>query len=176
MRDQELLTMLQNHKTRESGFRILIQSYRQKLYTLVIRMTQNHEDTDDILQNTFIKVFRNIDQFESKSSLMTWMYRIATNETLNFLKSKKVYDTLEHIPVQQHSERDGMMDADGLVKILAAAVESLPERQRMVFLMRYYEEMSYEDIAAITETSTGALKASYHHAVKKIESFITSKV
>jgi len=176
MGDQELLIMLQNQKTSESGFRILVQTYRANLYILIFRMTQNHDDTDDILQNTFIKVFRNINLFEAKSSLKTWMYRIATNETLNFLKTKKNHDSLDHLPADMSKQRDGIMDADELVKVLADAVESLPEKQRLVFLMRYYEEIGYDEMALITETSAGALKASYHHAVKKIENFITSKV
>ncbi len=176
MGDQELLILLKNQKTSENGFKILVQSYRENLYALIYRMTQNHDDTDDILQNTFIKVFKNINLFEAKSSLKTWMFRIATNETLNFLKSKKTHDTLDHLPTIVNKQHDVVMDADSLIKVLSEAIKSLPEKQRMVFLMRYYEEMGYEEMALITETSAGALKASYHHAVKKIETFISSKV
>ena len=139
-----------------------------------------HDDADDVLQNTFIKVFKSIDRFEQKSSLFTWLYRIATNETLSFLEQQKKYhydtvdDHQEH-PAIARLKADPYFDGDELRLKLEQVMQSLPEKQRMVFQLRYYEELSYKEIADILDTTEGALKVSYHHALKKVEDYFKSK-
>jgi RNA polymerase sigma-70 factor, ECF subfamily len=178
--DEVILDLIKNSGSLERGFRALMEKYQEKLYWNIRRMVLNHDDADDVLQNTFIKVYRNIGQFEQKSSLFTWLYRIATNETLSFIERNKKwkYDNLEdqsEHPAILALKSDPYFDGDEISLRLEAAVLTLPDKQRQVFQMRYYEEMSYRDIAEILNTSEGALKASFHHAVKKIEEFVKSK-
>ena len=172
--DRSLLALIRNVQTREEGFRLLIRAYQVRLYNHVRTIEGSHDDTDDVLQNTFVKIFRNIEKFEEKSSLFTWIYRIATRESLNHLQSRKSHLSIESDLISPVSEKhaDGYFDEETAVNRINEAIESLPEKQKMVFHLRYYEALSYQDIADITETSVGALKASYHHAVKKIESFL----
>ena len=146
--DQQILDWISSKDQKEKGFRSLVEKYKEKLYWHVRRMVLNHDDADDVLQNTFIKVYKSIDHFEGKSSLYTWLYKIATNE---------LYDGDE---IQFHLER---------------AIGTLPDKQKVVFKMRYYEETPYREIAQILDTSEGALKASYHHAIKKIEEYFKTK-
>lgn len=139
-------------------------------------MVTTHEDADDVVQNTFIKVFKNLDKFKGNSKLYTWIYRIATNESLTFLKNRKrrhseSIDDTEYT-IENNLVADEYFDANNAQLILQKAIIALPEKQKAVFNLRYYEEMPYNDISEILETSVGALKASYHHAVKKIEEFI----
>lgn len=175
--DQDILSWMSDERTIEKGLRALMQKYQERLYWHIRRMVLNHDDADDVLQNTFIKVYKSIGQFEKKSSLYTWLYRIATNETLTFLdKNKKwktdsVDDGEEH-PAITNLRSDEYFDGDELSLNLEAAILTLPTKQRQVFKLRYYEEMSYQDMSEVLETSEGALKASYHHAVKKIEDYI----
>ena len=172
--DLELLKLINNPETREKGYRFLIEMYQRRVYGIIRKMVIIHEDADDITQQTFIKAFKNIDRFHSNSTLFTWIYRIAVNESLNFLEKKKrrFFTKIEdHTEVlKHHVDTSPLIDGDEINRRLQKAILTLPEKQRLVFNLRYYEEMPYEDMSQITETSVGALKASYHHAVKKIES------
>ena len=178
--DQQILEWISSLNQREKGFRTLVEKYKEKLYWHVRRMVLNHDDADDVLQNTFIKVYKSINQFEGKSSLYTWLYKIATNETLTFLEKNKrfSYDTMEDSedhPAIKNLKTDPLYDGDEIQFHLERAIASLPDKQKLVFKMKYYDETSYREIAEILETSEGALKASYHHAIKKIEDYFKTK-
>lgn len=177
--DLELLKLINNPGTREKGYRFLIEMYQRRVYGIIRKMVIIHEDADDITQQTFIKAFKNIEKFQANSTLFTWLYRIAVNESLNFLEKKKrrfftnVEDHTEAL--KNHVDTSPLIDGDEINKRLQKAILTLPEKQRLVFNLRYYEEIPYEDMSQITETSVGALKASYHHAVKKIESELSKE-
>lgn len=178
--DKDLVRQLQDKRQREKAFRLLVHQYQERLYWHIRRMVIEHEDANDVVQNTFIKVYRSIDSFKGKSKLYTWLYRIATNETLTFLgkKKRKATEALDH-PAYNMAEKlqaDSYMDSDSIQQKLQQAIHQLPEKQRLVFNMRYYDEMSYRDIAAVLNKSVGGLKASYHHAVKKIERYLKAQV
>jgi RNA polymerase sigma-70 factor (ECF subfamily) len=174
--DRALLEKIRNPETRNYGFNLLVRAYQQKVYWHVRKMVIDHDDADDVTQEVFIKVHRNIDSFREDARLFTWIYRIATNECLNFLQRKKRRFLLPIGDVE--GELAAKLDAqpglngDEIQLKLQKALLTLPTRQRMVFNMKYFDDMTYEDIAEITNTSVGALKASYHHAVKKIEEFL----
>ena len=161
---------------REDGFRILVNVYKKRLYWHIRSMVLLHDDADDILQNTFIKIFKSIESFKGESSLYTWMFRIATNEALSFIKSRarKMNASFETVQQElvQSLRSDPYFDGDELEVRLQEAIVSLPERQQMVFRMKYFQDMKYEDISELLGTSVGSLKASYHHARKKIEARI----
>ncbi|SFT43184.1 RNA polymerase sigma-70 factor, ECF subfamily [Algoriphagus locisalis] len=171
--DQEILQLIQNPKTRDMGFRQLIQVYQKRVYQVIRRMVLIHEDADDITQNTFIKAHQYIGKFQGQSSLFTWLYRIATNESLTFLEKKKkryffsIDDHQEKL--ESYIDQPGNVDGDEIQRLLQKALLTLPDKQRLVFHLKYQEELTYEEMSEITGTSVGALKASYHHAVKKIE-------
>ncbi|MDB9835675.1 MAG: RNA polymerase subunit sigma-70 [Candidatus Arcticimaribacter sp.] len=174
MEEQTLLVhALQNPATQEAGFKILIKEYQQPLYWHIRKIVFDHEDADDVLQNTYIKVFKNIKNFRGESKLFSWMYRIATNEALTFIKqkSRKLGLSLNEFNEKQVNqlEADVYFEGDAIALKLQLAVANLPEKQRLVFNLKYYEELKYDEISEILETSVGALKASYHHAVKKIK-------
>lgn len=174
--DQRILDLIANPKTRDMGFRQLIQLYQERVYYVIRRMVLIHEDADDLTQNTFIKAHKYIDNFKGQSSLFTWLYRIATNESLTFLEKKKrqyldSYDSYED-HIESYLDHSGVLDGDQIQILLQKALLELPEKQRLVFLLRYQDELSYEEISEITGTSTGGLKASYHHAVKKIQKYL----
>ena len=177
MEDKELLLKVRNPETRSYGFNLLVRAYQQRVYWLARKMVIDHDDADDITQEVFIKVHKAIDQFREDSQLYTWIYRIATNECLSFLnrKRKRFFLPIEDVAGQLSVKVDSApaMEGDEIQKKLQKALLKLPDKQRLVFNMRYYDELSYEDMAEITKTSVGALKASYHHAVKKIEEFLT---
>jgi RNA polymerase sigma-70 factor, ECF subfamily len=178
--DDEILALLRNSQTHERGFRLLTACYQVPLYRHIRRMVGSHEDADDVLQNTLIKVFKNIERFEGKSKLFTWLYRIATNEAITFLSSQKrnqtqTLDNPEHQQVANQLRADAWTDSDYIEKRLHRALETLPERQKAVFQLRYFEEMPYEQMSVILDTSVGSLKASYHHAAKKIEALLIEK-
>ncbi|MCB0641637.1 MAG: sigma-70 family RNA polymerase sigma factor [Phaeodactylibacter sp.] len=160
----------------ERGFALLMDKYQERLYWHIRRMVVDHEDANDVLQNCLIKVFRNIRRFEGKSQLFTWLYRIATNEAITFLKSKKRKATTpldaEETNWVNRLEADTYFDGDSAQRHLQQALRTLPDKQRTVFLLRYFDELSYQDISEVLKTSVGALKASYHHAVKKIERYV----
>lgn len=175
--DSNILMMISSSDQKNQGYRLLVNKYKEKLYWHIRRMVNDHDDADDVLQNTFIKVVRNIDGFQQHSSLFTWIYRIATNESLNFIHSKKNRQTEEiGNVVLFKAAGESLMDETKILNLLQHAINILPEKQKLVFNMRYYDEMSYQDIAEITDTSIGALKASYHHAVKKIEERLKAQV
>ena len=174
MEEQTLLVhALQNSATQEAGFKILIKEYQQPLYWHIRKIVFDHEDADDVLQNTYIKIFKNIKNFRGESKLFSWMYRIATNEALTFIKqkSRKLGLSLNEFNEKQVNqlEADVYFEGDAIALKLQLAVANLPEKQRLVFNLKYYEELKYEEISEILETSVGGLKASYHHAVKKIK-------
>jgi RNA polymerase sigma-70 factor (ECF subfamily) len=162
-------------RDKNEGFSLLIIKYRERLYFHIRKILVVHADTDDALQNTFIKVWENLDDFESKSSLFTWLYRIATNEALSILKKRKresKYEgDLESI-FKNAPESDSWFDGDEGQRKFLAAIKKLPEKQQLVFNMKYFEELRYEEISEILSTSVGSLKASYHLARKKIESLL----
>ncbi len=174
-KDDQILELLRSERTFERGFRLLMSSYRERLYWHIRRLVLVHEDADDVLQNTFVKIYRGILQFEGKSKLYTWLYRIATNEAITHLQSKARHntDTLDDSSAGLHNrlKADEWFDGDALQIRLQEAITQLPEKQRIVFNLRYYEEMPYEEMANMLDTSVGALKASFHHAAKKIEAF-----
>lgn len=175
--EQQLIADLKHEATKQTAFRSLVSCYKERLYWHVRKIVLDHEDTDDVLQNVFIKVWRNIDSFRAESGLYTWLYRIATNESLTFLshKKKKTFngtdDDLNDYLVE-NIQADPYFNGDELQRQLQQAIARLPEKQRLVFNMRYYDDIKYQDMEKILETSEGALKASYHHAVKKISEFI----
>ena len=174
MEEQTLLVhALQNPATQEAGFKILIKEYQQPLYWHIRKIVFDHEDADDVLQNTYIKVFKNIKNFRGESKLFSWMYRIATNEALTFIKqkSRKLGLSINEFNEKQVNqlEADVYFEGDAIALKLQLAVANLPEKQRLVFNLKYYEELKYDEISEILETSVGALKASYHHAGKKIK-------
>lgn len=169
--DKHILEVFDSNKV--EGFRLLVITYRERLYFHIRKILILHEDSDDALQNTFIKVWDNIKNFKGESMLSTWLYKIATNEALAILKKRKKelkYDPadLESI-FNQSAEADSLFDGDEIYKKLLNAVRQLPEVQQLVFNMRYFDQLKYKEISAILSTSVGALKASYHHARKKIE-------
>ncbi|MCP3933172.1 MAG: RNA polymerase sigma factor [Bacteroidetes bacterium] len=176
MPDDMILSLMRNKLTQDRGFRLLMQKYQERLYWHVRRMVTEHEDANDVIQNCFIKVFRNISSFEGKSKLYTWLYRIATNEALTFLNRKKRKSTASidegELDLANQLKADTYFDGDSVQIHLQKALSRLPQKQRLVFNMRYYDAMSYQEISGILETSVGALKASYHHAVKKVERYL----
>ena len=160
----------------EKAFRMIIDLYGRKLYWHIRRLVITHDDADDALQNTFLNAWKNIGSFRSESSLLTWLWAIATNEALNIIRRRGrensvALDDVEEI-LASSAEGSTWFDGDAATVRLQNAILKLPEKQRAVFNMRYFEEMTYEDMSAVTGTSVGALKASYHHAVKKIEQFL----
>ncbi|HLP95112.1 MAG TPA: RNA polymerase sigma factor [Saprospiraceae bacterium] len=172
--DEQILELLRSGSTYEQGFRLLMAQYRERLYWHIRRLVQVHDDADDVLQNTFIKVYRGIGQFEGKSKLYTWLYRIATNEAITHMQQKmrqasSSLDDGEGL-LAQRLQADSWFDGDEVQRKLQLAIAQLPDKQKQVFNLRYYEEMPYEEMSQLLETSVGALKASFHHAVKKIES------
>jgi RNA polymerase sigma-70 factor (ECF subfamily) len=176
--ENELVGMLQTETTRNKAFSILVKTYGEQLYWLIRKIVLSHEDANDVLQNTFLKVWTNLDSFRGESKLITWLYRIATNESITYLNKLR---SQNNIPIDDSDkylssklESDVYFDGDEAQMKLQKAVLSLPEKQRLVFNMKYFEEMKYEEISDVLDTSVGALKASYHHAVKKIEDYLSN--
>lgn len=173
MTDEELLELFRNPDTQRNAFNMLVKKYQQKVYWLIRKMVIDHDDSDDLTQEVFIKAWSSLENFRGDSKLYTWLYRIATNEALNFLNKKRkrffipIYDVENEL--SEKLEADSLINGDEIQLKLQKAILKLPEKQRIVFNMKYFEEMSYEDISEVTGTSVGALKASYHWAVKKIE-------
>ncbi len=174
--DKELLFQFNNAATKEKAFTALIKKYQEKLYWHVRRLVVDHDDANDVLQNIFIKVWNGLENFREDSQLYTWLYRIATNEGLTFLEQQKKRGTVSFTDVEEGLSNkvraDENFDSNKLEWRLQVAIQQLPEKQRIVFNLRYYEEMPYQEMSRILDTSEGALKASYHHAAKKIEEFI----
>ena len=172
--EKQLIVRLQRKDSREAAFKELISLYKKRLYWHIRKIVLDHEDAHDVIQNTFIKVYLNIDKFKGDSSLFTWMYRIATNESINFINSKSSKMGLQNQEwIESKAEglkADSYFDGDEAALLLQKLIAKLPEKQRIVFNMKYFDGMSYQSISEILGTSEGALKASYHHAVKKIKS------
>ncbi len=173
----EFINRLKDESTKELAFKELVSSYKERLYWHIRNMVKSHDDTDDILQNTFIKVYRNIHGFKGDSKLFSWMYRIATNEALTFItqNSKHKHLTTEEFQQQAISnlKADVYFEGTEIQLKLQQAITTLPHKQQLVFNMRYFEDIKYREMSEILETSEGALKASYHIAVKKIEEYLT---
>ena len=174
--DSEILEKFSNVKTRNEAFNLLLSKYQQKIYWHVRRMVIDHDDTDDLVQDVFIKVWKNLEKFRSDSQLYTWIYRIATNESITFLNKKKQRN---NIPLDEISGEltetlvaSEYFNGDKVQMKLQKALLTLPDKQRLIFNMKYFDELKYEEISEITGTSVGALKASFHIAVKKIEAFM----
>lgn len=176
--EELLLSELKSPSTREKAFRELITLYKERLYWHIRKMVISHDDADDVLQNTFIKVFKNIDKFKGDSKLFSWMYRIATNEAITHLNknAKRLQTTNEDIQslAVNNLRSDMYFEGNDIQLKLQKAIATLPQKQQLVFNMKYFEDLKYKDMADILETSEGALKASYHLAVKKIEAYITN--
>ncbi len=178
MEDNELLSKIRNSETRNYGFSMLVRTYQQRVYWHIRKMVIDHDDADDITQEVFIKVYRYIDDFREDARLFTWIYRIATNECLNFLNKKRrrfflpIGDVAEELAGKLESSTS--LSAQDIEFKLQKALLTLPDKQRLVFNMKYFEDMSYDEMAQITKTSIGALKASYHLAVKKIEHILSA--
>ncbi len=174
--EREVLALLQNGETQKRGFEMIVSQYSEQLYWQIRRMVLSHEDANDLLQNTFIKAWMNIDYFRAEAKLSTWLYRIALNECLAFLNKQRALSTVSlddpEADILQKLESDPYFSGDRLQLALQKALMTLPEKQRMVFNLKYYQDMKYEEMSEIFGTSVGALKASYYHAVKKIEKFL----
>lgn len=175
--EEQLLEELRDPQTQRKGFAKLVSEYSERLYWQIRKMVLSHDDANDILQDVFIKAWTNIDNFRGESKLTTWLYRIAINESITFLNKKRNQNNIsvddEDSFLLNTLEGDEYFDGDEAQKLLQQAILTLPEKQRLVFQMKYFDEMKYEEMSDILGTSVGALKASYHHAVKKIEKFLT---
>ncbi len=179
IQDTELLLQFRNPETKEKAFTAIIKKYQEKLYWHIRRMVVEHEDANDVLQNVFIRVWNGLENFREDSQLYTWLYRIATNECLSYLEQQKRKSTASldesESGLGNKVIADKFFDPNKLEWKLQLAIQQLPEKQRVVFTLRYYDEMPYEEMSQVLETSEGALKASYHHAVKKIEDYILNR-
>ncbi|MTG97124.1 sigma-70 family RNA polymerase sigma factor [Myroides sp. BIT-d1] len=174
--EQTLIERLKNPSTKNEAFREVVHLYKERLYHQIRSLVFNHDDTDDILQETFIKIFNNIDSFKQDSKLFSWLYRIATNQALDFLKSKS---RMQRVSTEELNDliidqlyADELFNRDEAEILLQKAINTLPEKQQLVFKMRYYQEIDYDSLSEILQTSVGALKASYHIASKKIEEYL----
>jgi RNA polymerase sigma factor (sigma-70 family) len=176
--EQEFINHLLNPKTQNQAFQQLLQDYQRPLYNHIRNIVLNHDDADDVLQNTFIKIFQNLKNFKGESKLFSWMYRIATNESLTFLKQKSKTSGISSEALQNKTidnlEADVFFDGNDIQIKLQKAIALLPEKQQLVFKMKYFQELKYEEISEILGTTVGGLKASYHLAVKKIEAFVST--
>lgn len=174
--EKKILSQLRKPQSFEQGFSALVQTYQERLYWHIRSMVGDHHAADEVLQNTFIKIYKGIKNFRGEAALYTWMHRIATNESLSYLKKRKRRATvaLEDGPagvLASKGSTDGL-NGDQITQLLQRALETLPEKQQQVFIGRYYDNLSYKELSSRSGTSVGGLKASYHHAVKKIEAFV----
>jgi RNA polymerase sigma-70 factor (ECF subfamily) len=175
--DSQLLQQLKTENTKEAAFKELLKLYKERLYWHIRHIVKSHDDADDVLQNTFIKIYRNIHKFKGESKLFSWMYRIATNEAITHLNqtAKRLNITSEALQEQtlQHLKADIYFEGTDIQLKLQKAIATLPEKQQLVFNMKYFQDLKYKDMSEILDTSEGALKASYHIATKKIEEYLT---
>ncbi|OZV68105.1 RNA polymerase sigma factor [Winogradskyella aurantia] len=175
--EPNFIIRLQEPTTKETAFKELLQLYKERLYWHVRKIVVSHDDADDVLQNTFIKVYKNIDKFKGDSKLYSWLYRIATNESITFLNKKARRLQITNEEHQNNAinnlQADVYFEGDEIQLKLQKAIATLPQKQQLVFNMKYFDNITYKDMSEILETSEGALKASYHIAVKKIETFLT---
>lgn len=177
--EEELLLQLGQPHSRSKAFSVVVRTYQERLYWHIRKMVLSHEDTNDVLQNTFMKAWNGIDGFRGDSQLSTWLYRIATNETLTFLSNKKIrsHNSMDEVEdaLLNNLQADTYFNGSEIQMNLQKAILTLPEKQRLVFNMKYFDDITYEQMEAILGTTVGALKASYHHAVKKIERFFSDE-
>lgn len=180
MKDEEIIALLGNESTYEQAFRMILKAYKEKIYYHVRKIVVDHDDADDVTQETFIKIWRNLDKFRGDSKLYTWLYRIATNEALTFLQKKRkdnsvsIDDNELLVAALESPRSDAYLDGEEIQLKLQKALLELTDKQRVVFNLKYFENLKYEEIAEITDTSVGGLKATYHFAVKKIEEYLTN--
>ena len=176
MEDKKILELYKEEGKQEFAFNLLVEKYSERLYWHIRKLTCSHEDANDLLQSSLVKIWENLPNFREEAKLYTWIYRIATNETLTFLKKRRLAAMLSlsnySTALENKLQSDPSFNGDKLQLALHKAILRLPDKQRAVFNLRYFQEMKYEEISEILNTSTGALKASYHHAVKKIEAFL----
>ncbi len=174
--DSEILAMFRTSEQKNYAFTLLVNKYQKRIYLFIRRMLIIHEDTDDVVQNVFIKVWKNLDGYRGDSSLFTWLYRISVNESNTYLRNRRLRNLISFQSFEdemiQHIQDDYYFNGDDIQRKLRKAIVLLPKKQQMVFNMRYFEDLSYEQIAQILGTSVGALKASYHIAAKKVEQFV----
>jgi RNA polymerase sigma-70 factor (ECF subfamily) len=178
--EEDVVKRLHDPETQRSAFSQIVAAYSEKLYWHIRKMVLDHEDANDILQNTFLKAWTNLDSFRGDAKLSTWMFKIAVNECITFLNKQRM---MNNVPIDdadvymlQTLKADEYFDGDEIDEKLQKAILTLPEKQRIVFTMKYYDDMKYEDMSGVLGTSVGALKASYHHAVKKIEALLTNDI
>lgn len=176
--ETDFILRLKNPTHKDAAFRELLELYKERLYWHIRKIVISHDDADDVLQNTFIKVYRSIDKFKGDSKLYSWLYRIATNESITFInrnaKRKQISNEEYQNLAINNLKADVYFEGDVIQLKLQKAIATLPQKQQLVFNMKYFDDLKYKDMAEILETSEGALKASYHIAVKKIEHFLTS--
>lgn len=176
MEEKEFILQLLNPKTQNNAFQKLLFDYKRPLYNHIRNIVLDHDDANDVLQNTFIKVYQNLNKFKGESKLYSWMFRIATNESLTFIEQRAKKQGISNVQLQQKAilnlESDVYFEGNEIQLKLQKAIATLPEKQQLVFKMKYFEEMKYENMSEILDTSVGGLKANYHHAVKKIEAFL----
>ncbi len=174
--ESRILPLLQNSDTQQKAFSEIVKAYSEKLYWVIRKMVLTHDDANDVLQNTFIKAWMNIEGFKGESKLSTWLYKIAVNESITFLNKQRSHQNISVDDADtfllSKMESDAYFDGDEMQKQFQEALLTLPEKQRLVFNMKYFDEMKYEEISEVLGTSVGALKASYHHAVQKIKDFL----
>lgn len=177
-KDKELVKQLQTKTSKDQAFRTLISLYKERLYWHIRNIVKSHDDADDVLQNTFIKVYKSIDNFKGDSKLYSWLYRIATNESITLMNknAKRLQVTSEEVQnlAINNLQADVYFEGDEIQLKLQKAIATLPDKQQLVFNMKYFQNIKYKDMADILETSEGALKASYHIAIKKIEKYLTT--
>ena len=178
-KEREILELLTEKTTQRRGFELMVAHYSRPLYWQIRRMVLSHDDANDLLQNTFVKAWTHLDYFRAEAKVSTWLYRIAMNECLTFLERQRTQQAFSiddpAAETAQRLEADPYFDGNEAQRLLLQAVQTLPEKQRIVFHLKYYQEMKYEEISDIVGTTVGALKASYHHAVKKIEQYLEGK-
>lgn len=178
MEESFIIEKIKSEDTRKYGFNLLVKAYQERVYWHIRKMVIDHDDADDVMQEVFVKIWRNLDKFREDSSLFTWIYRIATNECLGFLKKKKrrfflpIHDVASELSDKLSNSQHVLLDGEAIEVKLQQALLKLPDKQRIVFNMKYYDDMSFNEISEITGTSVGALKASYHHATKKVEKLV----
>jgi len=175
--ETQLLEQLKSEAYKNQAFKVLLKLYKERLYWHIRNIVKSHDDTDDVLQNTFIKIFKNIDNFKGDSKLFSWMYRIATNESITFINKKAKRLQVSSEEIQQlainNLKSDVYFEGNEIQLKLQSAIATLPKKQQLVFTMKYFENLKYKEMSEILETSEGALKASYHIASKKIEAYLT---